>query len=162
MEQIESISIIWGKRKENTRELSIKICNALNYISRSFPSIFPVWYNLGYTISDASKQSVLIEENNIEIILEGNADKKFPDLGTKVALWNGKANDEDQASFSSRLGLFAENNNFKNNFVLRFPENNNLKLENLKTLISYLYNEFLGEVLKINGEFVDINHILKD
>jgi hypothetical protein len=156
MEKIESISILWGKRKEDIDILSEKVFNALKYISKEFPNIYSEWYQLGNSLEDALKEKVVISKDNLKKILESNVDKKFPTLGMRISLWNGIKEEDEQASFSANLGLYSDNKNLKNNFVLDFPEQNDFKIENLKQLITFLYSTFQGESLRINGNPIEL------
>ncbi|MDR1284788.1 MAG: hypothetical protein LBJ88_01145 [Campylobacteraceae bacterium] len=151
MEKIESISILWSKRKENVDVLSKKLFYSLEYISKEFPEIYSNWYQKGKSLSEALKNKVAISTDNLKKILEVNVDKEFPNLGIRISLWNGIEEDDKQASFSATLGLYTDSENLKNSFVLDFPEQNCFKMEDLKPLITFIYSTFQGESLRING-----------
>jgi hypothetical protein len=157
MKNFESISILWGARSEDLEIVSEKIFNSLHYIGNRIPHVFHKWYELGYSKEESIKKNVFIDIENLKEILDNNTDRKYPNLGTRISLWNGATNAENEASFSAKLN--SNSPKVKNNFVLRFPKINRVDIVEIVAIIDFLFATFNGESIRINGEEVSHNNI---
>ncbi|MBO1884793.1 hypothetical protein J4N46_10325 [Capnocytophaga sp. Marseille-Q4570] len=148
--KIESISIIWGARKESIESITDKVVTSLDHLSMRFPDIFSKFYCLGNNLQSSLKQEVFINKECITNILKEKLDKEDEEFGTRIGLWNGKKEYEKQASCSAKLGSYSQY--LFNNFVLDLPKNTSYTLEEIKETIFFLNKLFIGEEIKINGE----------
>ena len=148
--KIESISIIWGARKESIESITDKVVTSLDYLSMRFPDIFSKFYCLGNNSQNSLKQEVFINKECITNILKEKLDKEDEAFGTRSGLWNGKKEYVKQASCSAKLGSYSQY--LFNNFVLDLPKNTSYTLEEIKETIFFLNKLFIGEEIKINGE----------
>ncbi len=153
MERLDSVSILWGSRREDIKDLTKNILESLNYLDEVQPEIFSKWYKLGNSREDALSEPVELNSSSIKTYLESNFDEKYPKLGILISQWNGAQNFENQASILARLNCTS--NRIKNNFILNFPAQNNFKTEEVDELISRFVQIFDGEQVRINGEIVD-------
>lgn len=153
MKKVESISIIWDARKENLENITKKIVYSLTYIMDKYPQIYSKWYQLGNSIQESLEKEVLINEENIQNILKNNFSEKEADLGTRISLWNGKKEYEEQASFSAKVGGYSSY--LSNNFILDFPKNSNFTIDDVKPVISNLKQVFEGKKIRINGNDIE-------
>lgn len=156
MKKIESISILWGPKVDDLDNISQKILNALLLVTKLLPNIYDNWYELGNSKEEALKKNIILEHNTIKKLLETNIDNQFPNLGTRISLWNGSKSENDEASFSSKLN--SNSSRIKNNFVLRFPNVNNLTHLEINPLLENLLEIFKGDELRINGDIINLKN----
>ncbi|MCS4533831.1 hypothetical protein [Neisseria montereyensis] len=146
-ENITSISVLWGNRKESIAVLTDKMLQSLVFLRDNSENIFEDYCELAFSKKKANNKILLNETTIKEMIL-----KHFDeDLGASVSLWNGKKEDELAANFSTRIGMSRGNEKLKNNFVINFPTQHQLSNEQIHNIIAKLYELWEAEQVRMNG-----------
>lgn len=118
------IGAYWGPRQETAEQCAERLATCLKYLALTSDT-FASWYEKGKSRRDGLKQPV--QPGDILMLVKKGRSKRdsdksvIEDLGFRVGVWNG-ASEECSVSLSVTCGLFTQNANLRNSFVLDLPE----------------------------------------
>lgn len=128
MNQVSVIQCVLEKNESSKELLATKILETLIFLRDLDFDYFGNWFELGYSRKKALEKKVDFSYDYLFNQVVKNWDKKFPDLGTSVWFWSGKA-DTQNTSISFRVGLTSINPFLNPIIVIEFPFEHSLRVD---------------------------------
>ena len=159
-ELFKSVSAIWGDEHKSEAECAERIYDFMQLLKAHNPELFGQWYEQAMSLKDALERKVETTQEYFYKKVEKNWDKKFPDLGSRVALWTGNKKDGYSAEVSFSLGKHPNNPNLKNSCVVRLPRKGEWaeyysKSKNRISLMHLMRDFWTPNYLLVNGEQIE-------
>lgn len=158
--KFESVSAIWGDEHKTVAECAERIYDFMQLLKMHNEELFSQWYEQANSLKEALERKVDITQEYFYRRVEKKWDKKFPDLGSRVALWTGQKENGYSAIVSFSLGSHSNNPNIPNNCVIRLPRKGEWseyynEPRNRIALMQLIQEFWKPDFLKVNGERIE-------
>ncbi len=155
--QFKSVSAIWGSESKSVSECATRVLDFILLLQKQNPSLFGTWYETANSLENALKRKVVIDHEYFSKLVEKKWDKKFPQLGAGISLWNGNVTDGNASAITFSIGSSSTNPNIHNSCVVSLPIEGEgadyYKVpENQKKLIELMNDFWKPNFLLVNGE----------
>ncbi|MEO1485768.1 MAG: Imm52 family immunity protein [Bacteroidota bacterium] len=159
-EILKYVSALWGDENTTAIECGERIYDFMMLIKEHNKGLFGVWYEQGMSLKEALDKKIDVSQEYFYRQVERNWDKKFPALGSRVALWTGQKEDGYSAVISFNLGKHTNNPNLLNSCVVNLPYKGQYaesykEPANRIALMRLMQAFWKPDFLKVNGKRIE-------